>query len=227
MDFTRNTRTLVLAGAGVAVVAAVAAAMVLGAGKPNDPDAVPPAAEGGLKIDLADAPVLEPTRELRCFVNGQFVGNATLADCARRNGVASSALDVGLDATGALAAAPTASLAPPPVGPIQVEIPSVDATMPDATPRAEQPAAAPGRGRCLRHVGSEWRTVGTGMSLSACVNALYSGTCLRSPGDAQYGRWNETSLRLVPRRVEQSSDNVRFRTLSSQNRNCQFPDLQP
>ena len=32
-------------------------------------------------------------------------------------------------------------------------------------------------------------------------------------------------LRLVPRRVEQSNDNTRFRTLAQQDRSCQFPEL--
>ncbi len=62
------------------------------------------------------------------------------------------------------------------------------------------------------------------MTLNACVQALYSGTCVR-PGDAQYGRWGETTLRLVPRRVEQSPDNSRFTTLAEQDRSCQFPGL--
>lgn len=224
MAFSKDTRTVVIAGAGLAVLAAVAAALMFGAGATNDPNNVPPAAEGGLKIDLAEAPVLEPTRELRCFVDGQFVGMSTLADCARRNGVASSALDVGLDSTGALAAAPTASFAPPPVVPAQTETPA--ATAPSQQNTETKPAVVSTTGgACLRHVGSEWRQVGSGMSIGACVQALYSGTCVRTPGDAQYGRWNDTVLRLVPRRVEQSSDNVRFRTLASQNRNCQFPDL--
>lgn len=224
MAFSKDTRTVVIVGAGLAVLAAVAAALMFGAGSANDPNSVPPAAEGGLKIDLAEAPVLEPTRELRCFVDGQFVGMSTLADCARRNGVASSALDVGLDATGALAAAPTASFAPPPVVPQVVEVPAATATNAAQTEQKTAPVSNTG-GACLRHVGSEWRQVGSGMSISACVQALYAGTCVRSPGEAQYGRWNDTVLRLVPRRVEQSSDNVRFRTLASQNRNCQFPDL--
>lgn len=62
------------------------------------------------------------------------------------------------------------------------------------------------------------------MSLNACVQALYAGTCV-GPGDAQYGRWGDMTLRLVPRRVEQSGDNARFRTLAEQDRNCQFPGM--
>ena len=50
------------------------------------------------------------------------------------------------------------------------------------------------------------------MSRNACVTALYAGTCVR-PGEAQYGRWGDTTLRLVPGRSEQSSDTRRFRTV--------------
>src|SRR5206468_8925951 len=46
---------------------------------------------------------------LRCFVNGQFVGELPLAVCAQRNGVATGSLDVGLDPSGALAAASNAA----------------------------------------------------------------------------------------------------------------------
>ncbi|MGO4687801.1 hypothetical protein [Brevundimonas sp. 2YAF1] len=222
MALPKDNRTVLIVGGGLAVVAAVAAALVFsgGRGKPTEP---PPASQGGLTIDLAEAPSLEPARELRCFVNGQFVGQATLADCAQRNGVATSALDVGLDATGALAAAPTAAFAPPP------QLPANPAVEPAPTDHGTEvvesgrpaPAAATA---CLRHTGSEWRSIGNGMSMGACVQALYAGTCLR-PGEAEYGRWGDTSLRLVPRRVEQSSDNSRFRTLAQQDRNCQFPEL--
>ena len=48
--------------------------------------------------------------------------------------------------------------------------------------------------------------------------------CVR-PGEALYGRWGDTTLRLVPRRVEQSADNSRFSTLAEQDRSCTFPGL--
>jgi len=215
-----NNRTILAVGAGVAILAAIILALVFGRGDPS-PEA-PPAAKGGLTVDVAEAPTLEPTRELRCFVDGQFVGMATLSDCARRNGLATEALDVGLDETGALAAAPTAAFAPPPTLPAQVTVlppePSVTTPVPSVQP-AQQGGSA-----CLRHTGSDWRSLSNNMSLNACVQALYAGTCVR-PGDAQYGRWGETTLRLVPRRVEQSSDNVRFRTLAEQDRNCNFSGL--
>ena len=215
----QDNRILIAIGAGLAVVAAVVVALVFSAGRDRDP-APPPAAQGGLTVDVADAPELNTTRELRCYVDGQFVGLETLADCARRNGVATDALDVGVDETGALVALPAAPVIEPPVEMVEPE--------PMTTPEPAQPEPAQVQtaagAQCLRHTGSDWRALSGNMSLNACVQALYSGTCVR-PGDAQYGRWGNTTLRLVPRRVEQSPDNNRFRTLVEQDRSCQFPDL--
>lgn len=225
MASPNDNRTIIAIGAGIAVLVAIVLALVFGGRNPR-PDAEPPAARGGLTVDLADAPALESTRELRCYVAGQYVGMATLTDCARRNGVATDALDVGLDATGALVAAPTASLAPPPALPpidlVEVDPLPLPVEPAPSTPAAPPPAAA--GSPCLRHAGGEWRSAGSNMSLNACVRALYAGTCVR-PGEALYGRWGDVTLRLVPRRVEQSNDNSRFRTLVDQDRNCQFPGL--
>lgn len=223
MALPKDNRVIIAIGAGLVIIAAVVLALIFTGGGDKTPEA-PPASKGGLTVDLADAPSLEPTRELRCFVDGQFVGMATLADCARRNGLATDALDVGLDETGALAAAPTASFAPPP------ELPPVQTVETPTTPRIETAPSAPAPAPvasgspCLRYTGSDWRVLSNGMSRNACVTALYAGTCVR-PGEAQYGRWGDTTLRLVPRRVEQSGDNSRFRTLAEQDRNCQFPEL--
>ncbi|HEX8661922.1 MAG TPA: hypothetical protein VF686_08640 [Brevundimonas sp.] len=218
----QDNRLLIAIGAGLAIVAAVVLALVFSSGRgDNGP---PPAAQGGLTVDVADAPELNTTRELRCFVNGQFIGMATLSDCARRNGLATDALDVGIDETGALAAAPTASLAPPPSLP-PVELTDVEPPVVADEPSQPQPTIQAASGSvCLRHTGSDWRSLSSNMSLNACVQALYAGTCVR-PGEALYGRWGETTLRLVPRRVEQSPDNNRFRTLVEQDRGCQFPGL--
>jgi hypothetical protein len=218
----KDNRILFAIGAGLAVVAAVVIALIFTGGR-EDPAERPPAAQGGLTVDLADAPELNTTRELRCYVDGQFVGMATLADCARRNGLATDALDVGVDETGALVATPTASFAPPPSAP--TELTEIEAPATTEAPAAAQaePVAAAGS-QCLRHTGSDWRALSSSMSLNACVQALYSGTCVR-PGEALYGRWGGSTLRLVPRRVEQSADNRTFRTLFDQDRSCQFPDL--
>jgi hypothetical protein len=219
----QDNRILIAIGAGLAVVAAVVIALMFSSGPDRDPTP-PPAAQGGLTVDVADAPELSTTRELRCYVDGQFVGMATLVDCARRNGLATDALDVGVDETGALVAAPTASFAPPPTEPDELaRIEPAPVQAEPSEPTQVQAQNAPGAS-CLRHTGSDWRTVSSNTSLNACVQALYSGTCVR-PGDALYGRWGNTTLRLVPRRVEQSPDNNRFRTLVEQDRSCQFPDL--
>lgn len=226
MQFPNDNRVILAIGAGLAILAAIVLALVFGGDREPRTEAEPVEGPGGLQVDLADAPALEPTRQLRCFVDGQFIGMATLSDCAQRNGLATDALDVGLDATGNLAAAPTAAFAPPPELPEtdMSESPGVegqvDAPPPAQTaPRVERAGGAP----CLRFAGSEWRQIGE-MSLSQCVQALYAGTCVR-PGDAQYGRHGGLTLRLVPRRVEQSTDNTRFRILADQDRNCQFPGL--
>jgi hypothetical protein len=218
-----DNRLLIAIGAGLAVVAAVVIALIVSGGRDRDPGP-PPAAQGGLTVNVADAPELNNTRELRCFVDGQFIGMATLADCARRNGLATDALDVGIDETGNLAAAPTASFAPPPSLP-PVELTEAQPQPLPVEPSASQPAVQPASGSaCLRHTGSDWRSLSSNMSLNACVQALYAGTCVR-PGEALYGRWGDTTLRLVPRRVEQSADNSRFRTLAEQDRSCQIPGI--
>ena len=150
---------------------------------------------------------------------------ATLADCARRNGLATDALDVGVDQSGELAAF-TPPPGPPPLTETAqpVDTPAVQPA-PAAAPTARPSDPAPVSGStCLRHTSNGWRQVSSAVSLNGCVQALYSGACVR-PGDAQYGRWGETTLRLVPGRVEQSSDNRTFRTLTRQDRSCQFPEL--
>lgn len=224
MALPNDNRIILALGAVAAVLAAVVIAMIFGARSDDDAPQAPDDERAGLQLDVTEAPELEPTRELRCFVDGRFVGMATLADCARQNGVATEALDVGLDETGALAAAPTAAFAPPPAAP------SIDLTElspvspPESAPAAPPPAASSGTQPCLRHVGGEWRQLSGGMGLNNCVQALFAGTCVR-PGEALYGRWGDITLRLVPRRVEQSQDNSRFRTLAEQDRTCQFPGM--
>jgi len=220
-----DQRLVVIIGAAVAVLAGVVIAIFL-AGRGDDTPEEPPAARGGLQLDVAEAPALDPQRQLRCFVEGQFVGMATLAECAERNGVAAQALDVGLDASGELAAAPTASFAPPPELPPLVDEPLPAPVVETPAPAPVQPAPRPSAptAACLRHSGSDWRQMSAATTLNACVQMLFAGRC-ENPGGAEYGRWGETTLRLVPRRVEQSSDNVRFRTLVEQGRNCSIPEI--
>ncbi|MDY6923655.1 MAG: hypothetical protein SWI22_06840 [Pseudomonadota bacterium] len=218
----QDNRIFIAIGAGIAVVAAVVIALIFSSGRGRDAGP-PPAAQGGLTVAVADAPELNNTRELRCYVDGQFIGMATLVDCARRNGVATDALDVGVDETGALVALPAAPVIEPPIEMVDAAPQPAPLTPDGAATEQPQVQAAAGA-QCLRHTGSDWRSLSPNMSLNACVQALFSGTCVR-PGDALYGRWGNTTLRLVPRRVEQSPDNNRFRTLVEQDRGCQFPDL--
>ena len=65
----QDNRILIAIGAGLAVVAAVVIALIFSGGRDPDP-APPPAARGGLTVDVADAPELNTTRELRCYDGG-------------------------------------------------------------------------------------------------------------------------------------------------------------
>ena len=152
-------------------------------------------------------------KSLRCFVNGEYVGLLSLKDCAKKNGVAAQALDVGLDDNGQLAAAPTASLAPPPAKPIDGAVgnPSQE-VVPNVGP-AGGPTAA-----CMRYSG-DWHQLSDSLTLGQCVHILYNTRC-ESPGSASYGRWGEQTLRLVPGRVEISSDNRNFKLLVTQDKAC-------
>jgi hypothetical protein len=198
----------------VALVAGLGAALVLTSVGGDEPAKAPPASQGGLVIESGGEPgALEQTRALRCFVAGQFVGELTLSDCARRNGVATDALDVGLDETGALAAAQQdgAMLTPLPPEDQAAEAVEGEAAEPDAVD-AEQAA-------CWRHQGGRWRKLPGDVAVDACVQTLFAGRCLR-PGQAQYGRWGQQTLRLVTGKVEVSDDNQSFRTLAAQDPAC-------
>ena len=106
MEFLKDRRVIALVGAGVALVLGVAVAWAIFSHS-RAPVGPPPASQGGLVVVSGrdDDAKLDPKRPLRCFVGGQFVGELPLAVCAQRNGVATGALDVGLDPSGALAAA--------------------------------------------------------------------------------------------------------------------------
>ena len=215
---------LVLAGGVAALLAGGAIAWGLLA-TDRGPAEPPPASEAGLIVESgeADAGRIDPAVPLRCFVQGQFVGELTLADCARRNGVATDALDVGIDQTGALAAAEVAGQVLTPLPPEDVEAPigtPESALPPEDT---EQAGTTPTAG-CWRHGGGRWRRLPGEMDLNACVQTLFSGRCER-PGGATYGRFGQQTLRLVTGRVEISDDNQSFRTLLSQGPNCHLPPV--
>jgi len=209
---------LALAGAALALVAGLVVATTLMRRHSGEAGATPPAAQGGLVVETgsADDGKLDPTAHLRCFVAGQFVGEATLAECAKRNGVATGALDVGVDESGALAAANQAGAMlvplPPPAAQVVQTVPG-----PATTPAAAAPSGP--AGPCWRYQGGEWRKLPADMALSACVQTLFAGHCER-PGGATYGRWLAQTLRLTPGKVEISGDNRNFRTLVEQAPSC-------
>ena len=227
-----NDRRIVLAliGGALALMAGLGIAIGMVSKTRNDRDAAPPASQGGLVVETttADDGGIDPARPLRCFVAGQYVGEVTLAECAKKNGVATGALDVGVDATGALAAADDAGTVLTPLPPVQTAAvepalpPVVAATPADASATAA-PAAGP-TGACWRYAGNVWSRLPSDLSLNGCVQALFAGRCER-PGGATYGRWMTQTLRLVPGKVEVSGDNRSFRTLADQGGGCAIPSI--
>ena len=217
MDFLKDRRTLLaLAGAAVALLAGLAFAWTLMSGHRGEVGPPPPASQAGLVIDSADLPDarMDPAKPLRCFVAGQPVGELTLAECAKRNGVATDALDVGLDRSGALAAdTPGAALTPLPAPATQGAEPPIR-DVPAAAAQLPQ-VVGTGPGACWRYADGQWRRLAPDMSLGVCAQTLFGSRCVRV-GEAAYGRWGQQTLRLVPGRVEISADNHNFRQLFDQ-----------
>ena len=214
---------MIAVGAALALVAGLGIAWVLVGGK--DDNAAPPASEAGLVIDSSPTAEgkIDPGKPLRCFVQGQFVGELSLTDCAKRNGVATDALDVGLDETGALAAADQAGQTLTPLPPVEAQ--PVQPAEPTAAPDAvADPAAQPApASACWRHGGGRWRRLGD-MDFNGCVQTLFAGRC-EPPGAATYGRYGQQTLRRVAGRIEVSDDNKSFRTLAAQNPDCSLPPV--
>ncbi len=211
----------VAVGAAVAIAVAIFIGMALSKGHKDDKkmNDQPP----GLTFAVNDAPpTLDSKKPLRCYVAGAYVGDLTLADCAKKNGVAAQALDVGLDDNGNVVAAPTGSLTPVPGAPAA----AAPATAPQPADTGEvvpdtQAVSGP-TAACLRYNGNEWNKLSDSLTIGQCVRLLYDGRCV-SPGSAQYGRWGDKTLRLVPKRVEVSDDNTNFRVLTDQGQGCSVP----
>jgi hypothetical protein len=215
---------MIAVGGALALVAGLGIAWVLVGGKGGD--ATPPASEAGLVIDSSPAAEgkIDPGKPLRCFVQGQFVGELSLTDCAKRNGVATDALDVGIDQTGALAAADQAGQTLTPLPPVDAQ--PAQPVEPAAAPDAAEPAQATpvaAASACWRHGGGRWRRLGD-MDLNACVQTLFAGRC-EPPGGASYGRYGQQTLRRVAGRIEVSDDNKSFRTLAPQSPDCSLPPV--
>jgi hypothetical protein len=220
-----SDRRIILAGGGAAaLVLGLGVALILVSRSPR-PSGPPPASKGGLVVEQNkdDGPV-DPGRPLRCFVGGQMVGEMTLAECAKKNGVATKALDLGVDATGGLAAASDTGPVVQPLTPAQAQqVPTQGP--PSAPPGVAPVASAAGApvAPCWRREG-DWLRLPTDLTLNACVQALYAGRCLK-PDETAYGRWGEETLRLFQRRVWASADNRTFRPLVDQGPNCSTPTI--
>ncbi|MBW0152657.1 MAG: hypothetical protein KXJ53_15710, partial [Phenylobacterium sp.] len=174
MDFLNDRRVVLsLIGGALALLAGMGIAVGLLARGGDEPAEDPPASKAGLVVETTemDDGRLDPARPLRCFVGGQFVGEVTLSECAQRNGVATGALDVGVDETGALAAADAAGTVLTPLPPpVETVTPAAaapgEATAPSATETAAQAAPA---GACWRYTDAEWRRLPGDLTLNACV----------------------------------------------------------
>jgi hypothetical protein len=223
MQFPTDRRVLLLAGAFIALVAGLAAALVFLLRGPR-PSAPTPAAGHGLVVQSGrdDDLKLDPKRPLRCFVGGQFVGELPLSACAQRNGVATGGLDVGLDPSGALAASnrTVSDITPlPPQAPPRSQ-PLIEAAPPNETNAAAQAPSRSNGADCWRYGDGGWRRLPQTLSLSACAEALFGGRC--PPRDeAFYGRWGDQALRLADGAVEISADNQDFRSLVDPWPSCQ------
>ncbi|PVM84162.1 hypothetical protein DDF62_24535 [Caulobacter radicis] len=224
MELLKDRRVLLGGGAALAVIAGLGVAFALMGGKDRKPAEEPPASRAGLIVETGrpdDTKLNDPARPLRCFVGGQFVGETTLAECAKKNGVATGALDVGVDETGALAAADQAGTVLTPLPPPTVTAPV--ATTPTSTPTGPAVASAP-LGVCQRYSGGQWNKLPGEITQNACIQQLFAGKCER-PGGATYGRWGDETLRLLPGRVEASSDNRSFHLVVEQAANCAIPSV--
>ena len=208
-----DRRGLFVAGGLVALVAGLGLAFMI-MSRDDGSSRPPPASQGGLVVQATRPEDDGKLGPLRCFVGGQFVGELTLAQCAERNGVATGALDVGLDETGALAAADVAGTVLTPLPPDAAGQP----VNPVTPPVVEESAAPTAIATCWRYTPNGWRSVGD-MDRGTCVANLFEGVC-EDRGAALYGRWGEQTVRLVTGRVEISSDNRRFRTLVEQGPGC-------
>jgi len=223
MDLARPRLQFALWGAVAALAAGALIALGIVRAHRGEATPPPPASQGGLVIDPSGAGLgrIDAAKPLRCFVDGRYVGDLTLKDCAQRNGVTTDALDVGLDVSGALAAGQPGAATVTPLPPAASQAVPATAAGGVAVPAAAT-ASAQASGECWRYADNRWRKLPSETTLNGCAQALFAGRC-ENPGGASYGRWAQQTIRLVPGRVEISADNHSFRTLAEQGAGCSIP----
>lgn len=226
MRFVRNPRIVLAIGAALALIAGLGVGLSIML-RDHGSSSPPPASKGGLVVEMGSVDEAPSTsgRQLRCFVKGQFVGMASLAQCAKKNGVSTRGLDVGLDANGALAAADEAGVVVTPIAPETLKEPDAATATITALDSKTEPAEAkkPIVGACLRLTNGEYRKVADGLELISCARTLFDGLCQKDAA-ASYGRWGDQTLRLVAGKVEQSADNKTFQSLAEQTMpGCHLP----
>ncbi len=225
MDWFKNRRAVLFGGMALALIAGLIIALLVTTNSAA-PEGSPPASQGGLVVQTGrdDDIKLDPKRPLRCFVNGRFVGELPLSDCAQKNGVATGALDVGLDPSGALAATHDggAKLTPLAADPHAADGEAMSTSDSDLYAMG-QDQTAPKSGRktsiCWRYIDSQWTRVAGEIDLTACVRAIFAGHCA-SDGNALFGRWGERGLRSLAGRIDLTSEDGDYRPLTTQNFDC-------
>ena len=212
---------MVFGGAAATLIIALGVVVWL-AMADSDADPAPPPSGGGLLVQVGHGadPRLDPTRRLSCFVGGLPAGEMTVAECAGRNGVAAGALSVGIDQNGALTASKGPTVAPTPEPPASSPKDLGMAYAPgaayaSASPQADQAEVH----ECWRQEAGDWQASPVKLSLGDCAKELFAGQCVM-PGGSVYGRWGGRTVRLVPGRVEVSSEDGSFRTLTTQSDDC-------
>lgn len=193
MDAFKDRRVVMAVAGGAALLVLLLIVVFLVARGHKKPGAEA-GAQARLQLAMDPDAKFNKAQPQRCYVNGQFVGEFPLADCAQKNGVAAKA-DVGLDASG----------------------PVVNAA-PGVTPMGPAASAGPAPGAsadCLRYGADGWKGGGAPVSLAACVRVLYEGHCAR-PGEAVFGRWGASTLRLYAGRISISDDGRNWRGVADQ-----------
>jgi hypothetical protein len=210
------------------VAAGLGIAAVMVSRRGPDTGQAPPASQAGLIVQTGrdDDTRLDPARPLHCFVEGKLIGDLLLSACAKRNGIAAGALDVGLDPSGALAAAngDNTSLTPLPPSSGDSSSPASAGDSASST-TANGVSASGGSAICWRRAGGVWRKLPAPMSLEACVHVLFAGRCLPDDAPPAYGHWGDSMVRLVPGGVEISDDDRNFSSLVDQAPDCSLPPI--